>query len=69
MSERKMNCPKCETECDRESVHIGIGMIHGPWGCPFCGWSESSEYDLSEGQSPIRDNAIVDQWGGWRRIE
>lgn len=62
------NCPKCGEECERDSVHIGIGMIHGPYGCPSCGWSESKEYDLSEGQNPIKDGYITDQYGGIRKL-
>lgn len=61
-----MRCPKCETECHRHSVDVGVGVIHGPHGCPTCAWSESEEYDLSEGQSPIRDDGgVVDQYGGY----
>jgi len=47
-----MDCKKCGQECYRESVDVGVGVIHGPWGCPCCGWSDDPEYDCSEGESP-----------------
>lgn len=60
-----MACPKCGEECHRDSVDIGVGVMHGPWGCPACGWSESSEYDLSGGRDPVRaDGSAIDQYGG-----
>jgi hypothetical protein len=42
-------CPKCGGYCYRESVDIGVGVIHGPYGCINCGWSEDSYYDSSDG--------------------
>ncbi len=48
-----MFCPKCGTECYRDEVDVGVGTIFGPYGCPGCGWSEDSEYDLSDGRSPL----------------
>jgi len=62
-------CPKCLADCERESVDVGVGIINGPYGCPDCGWSEDPKYDLSEGQSPIRDGGRFDQFGGWTRGE
>lgn len=60
-----MNCPKCNCECDREEVDVGVGIIYGPYGCPQCGWSQDPEYDLSDGQSPIHESGYIkDQWGG-----
>ncbi len=49
----------------RESVDVGIGIMHGPWGCPTCRWSSDSQYDFSDlGRSQIRENGwILDQWG------
>ena len=47
-----MDCKKCGQECYRESVDVGVGVLHGPWGCPCCGWSDDPEYDCSEGESP-----------------
>lgn len=61
----RTQCPKCGDECDRDSVDVGVGVIHGPWGCPACGWSEDPEYDLSSGQSELRgDGSVIDQFGG-----
>ena len=58
-------CPKCG--CDdlwREEADVGVGIIYGPYGCPECGWSESSAYDLSEGADGIDENGgVTDQWG------
>jgi hypothetical protein len=59
-----MNCPKCETPCTRESIHNGIGLLFGPFGCPGCGWSEYEEYDLSDGRDPLDEKGgVLDQWG------
>ena len=67
-----MNCPKCECECFRDSVDVEVGVIYGPYGCPECGWSESPEYDRSEGLSPAQKKYpkyYVDQWGGMTPIQ
>ena len=34
-----MKCPKCGDDCERDSVDVGVGIIHGPYGCPSCAWS------------------------------
>lgn len=63
-------CPKCGEECERDEVHVGVGMIYGPWGCPSCCWSEDPRYDSSEGPSPAEiehPNWIVDSMGGMTR--
>lgn len=61
-----MTCPKCGCdECHCDEVDVGVGVIKGPYGCPACGWSESPEYDLSEGRDPVRaDGSAIDQYGG-----
>lgn len=61
-----MQCPKCgEDGCERDSVDVGVGVIHGPYGCP-CGWSEAEEYDLSTGRDPVDDKGgVIDQYGGY----
>jgi len=58
-----MNCPKCGREAWRDEADVGVGIIYGPYGCP-CGWSESPEYDLSEGPRVTPEGYVVDQWGG-----
>lgn len=62
-----MNCPKCGNECYRESCDVEVGIIYGPWGCPSCAWSESPEYDRSDGKISTEQIAnptyYVDQWG------
>lgn len=67
-----MNCPKCNCQCDRDSVDVGVGMIYGPWGCQSCGWSEDSRYDSSGGPSPAQQEAgpewYVDSTGGMQRV-
>lgn len=61
-----MKCPKCGGTCHRDSVDIGVGVQHGPYGCEECGWSESDEYDLSEGQDPVDERGgVKDQFGGY----
>ncbi len=61
-----MKCPKCETNCVRDEVHNGVGMIYGPWGCPNCMWSEYEKYDLSTGKNPLDDKGgAIDQYGGY----
>lgn len=62
-----MNCPKCEEECWRDDVDVGVGVIYGPYGCPRCGWSEDPQYDASEGESPKQKEYpdwMVDPFGG-----
>jgi len=60
-----MKCPKCgNDECHREEVDVGVGIIYGPWGCSECGWSESEEYDLSDGKDPFDEKGgFTDQYG------
>jgi len=61
-----VDCPKCGEECDRDSVDVGVGVIHGPYGCG-CGWSEEPRYDASEGESPAQAEMpdwLVDSRGG-----
>jgi len=61
-----MHCPKCSNPCNRDSVDVGVGVIHGPYGCSRCGWSEDAEYDLSDGKDPVDDKGgVIDQWGGY----
>ncbi len=59
-----MICPKCGYEAYRDSVDVGVGIMYGPWGCP-CGWSESPEYDVSDGPKVDPESGWrIDQWGG-----
>ncbi len=62
-----MNCPICGDNCMRDEVDIGVGTIYGPFGCQ-CGWSESAEYDRSNGESPANiaetdSDRVTDQYG------
>lgn len=60
-----MNCPQCGQECDRDSVDVGVGVIHGPWGCYGCGWSE---YDRQRAETE-NHGYYCDPTGGLHRIE
>lgn len=64
-----MNCEKCGEPCDRDEVNVGVGMIYGPWGCSYCGWSEDERYDCSNGPPPAQadyPNHTIDSRGrGW----
>lgn len=57
-----MNCPRCGNQCSRDTVHNGLALLEGPWGCE-CGWSEYEEYDQTLIVQP--DNGHIDQWGGF----
>lgn len=59
-------CPKCGGETYQDSVDVGVGVIFGPRGCIECGWSEDSEYDLSDGRDPVDERGgAIDQFGGY----
>ena len=64
MSTEIQLCPRCGAQCWRDSVHNGLAMLYGPWGCE-CGWSEWEEYDQSKAKQP--DDGRDDQWGGFTR--
>ncbi len=60
-------CEKCGEECCRDEVDVGVGVIYGPYGCPYCGWSEYSHYDRSNGPSQAQlehPDHYVDARGG-----
>jgi hypothetical protein len=66
-----VQCPKCSEDCDRDEVDVAVGVIYGPWGC-YCGWSEDSRYDRSDGPSPAQlenPDWYVDSCGGMKRLE
>ena len=56
-------CPSCGSQCHREEADVGIGIMHGPWGCPECGWSESPEYDQLDGLTYSEGGYRTDQYG------
>lgn len=58
-----MRCPNCGEEAWRDSVDVGVGIIHGPYGCP-CGWSEYEEYNTLDGPKKTESGYTIDQWGG-----
>lgn len=65
-----MNCPNCGGECECDEVDIGVGVLHGPYGCPACHWSQDSYYDSSKGESQAakdNPNFYVDNKGGMIR--
>jgi hypothetical protein len=62
-----MKCENCGGECYRDEVDIGVGYVYGPYGCPSCGWSESTMYDRSQGNpeaDKVHPEFIHDQFGG-----
>lgn len=61
-----MKCENCGEEAERESVDVGVGVIHGPWGCYACGWSEDPKYDCRGGSE--RPGGFVDPLGGFTPV-
>lgn len=65
-------CSLCNKPCQRESVDVGVGIIHGPYGCAECGWSEDPFYDRSSGTSPAQEQAgksyFVNQYGVIQKV-
>lgn len=59
----EVTCPRCGELVDRDYADVGVGIIYGPYGCS-CGWSESSEYDVSDGPKFTAEGGLIDQWGG-----
>ena len=41
----EMGCPKCGGETVRDEVDVGVGIMHGPWHCIECGWSQGEDVD------------------------
>lgn len=64
MTQHTFHCPHCRSECFRDSVDVGVGVIHGPWGCPQCRWSEDERYDLRDGDKHTSSGGVIDQYGG-----
>lgn len=56
-------CPRCGERAERDSVDVGVGIIHGPWGCSRCGWSESEKYDLQYGGGVQPNGSYLDPMG------
>lgn len=58
------DCPNCGEEASRDSAHIGVGVIYGPWGCA-CGWSDDPDYNQldPENTKPNKRGGYKDQWG------
>lgn len=60
-----MQCPNCGEACGRDEVDIGVGVLFGPWGCSFCGWSEDDKYNQILGNGGFQDDgAYHDPQGG-----
>lgn len=58
-----VKCPNCLCEAIRESVDVGVGLMHGPWGCP-CGWSEDGRYNTIGGPKFTEHGGLIDPLGG-----
>jgi hypothetical protein len=56
-------CPRCGRAACRDEADVGVGTIFGPWGC-CCGWSESADYDVTDGPKLTAAGYELDQWGG-----
>jgi len=69
VSRDQQACPHCGEECDRHAVDVGVGVIHGPWGCPGCGWSEYPEYDCREGVRADGEDRVLDQYGASHHVD
>ena len=69
MSRETCDCPHCGSACDRDSVDVGVGVIHGPWGCAHCGWSENPEYDCRESIRRDGDDRVLDQYGSSHHVD
>lgn len=67
LDETPMSCPGCgHVDClERDSVDVGVGVIHGPYGCANCGWSESEEYDIRDKDPVDEKGGAIDQYGGY----
>lgn len=52
------DCPSCGGPLSRDSVHNGLALLHGPWGCGSCGWSEYADVGY-------RDGGYYDALGGF----
>lgn len=66
MNESK-TCPRCNGDCCRDEVDIGVGITCGPWGCYTCGWSEYADQAREfEKENP---GWYVDPCGGAYRID
>jgi hypothetical protein len=58
-----MTCPHCGGDCWHESVDVEVGVIHGPWGCSDCGWSEDPAYDCRSETRMDGEDRVFDQFG------
>ena len=55
--------PQLRDALEKIMVCAECALLHG---CAACGWSESEEYDLSDGKDPVDENGgAIDQWGGY----
>ena len=63
-----MKCENCNGECQRDEVDVGVDVMHGPYGCPNCGWSEYDEYNQLTGEKRDESGQFAyDQFGGMYR--
>ena len=43
-----MKCPECGSECWRNEVDIGVGVVTDEWKCTECDWDEDRAFPMSE---------------------
>lgn len=39
-----MKCPECGSDCWRNEVDVGIGIISDEWKCTNCNWDEDQAF-------------------------
>lgn len=58
-------CPECGAATDCETVHNGVGLLHGPLFCTSCQWTEWADagkvingylHDRAGGAIPVGDS-------------
>ena len=65
----RLICPHCGELCDHDEVDVGVGVMHGPWGCANCGWSENPKYDSRDSVRRDGVNRVFDQYGTSHHVE
>ena len=69
MNLQTRECPHCGSSCGRDEADVGVGVIHGPWGCGNCGWSEDPAYDSRGGLRMDGDDRVRDPFGGIQHVD
>lgn len=43
-----MKCPECGSECWRNEVDVGVGIVHDEWKCENCSWDEDQGFPMTD---------------------